>query len=115
MSDALGLAGRVPATGGAPPSPQLPPVLAANQIALRMNVADIAITLGHVRQIIDPATGGPGERAAIEWLLTVVLSAPAARMLHEGLGGAIAEYEKRFGAIPRDPNQRITPHTAPTG
>ena len=108
----MSIAAAMPPNRGQPSEPvpmgpetRSPPVQAANQIALAMSSSDIALTLGQVRQVINPETGFPGEQAALEWLLTVVLSAPTARNLRDALGVTIQEYEKRFGSIPRDPAQ----------
>jgi hypothetical protein len=62
---------------------------------------------GHLRQLIDPATGAVGGHPALEWLLTVSLSPPVAAMLREALGKAVDAYEAQYGKIPRDPNNQL--------
>ncbi|MEO8715006.1 MAG: hypothetical protein ABI369_08330 [Acetobacteraceae bacterium] len=84
-----------------------PQVIYASQTSVAMNVADLSVTFGHLRQVIDQATGVPSGQAAIEWMLTVTLSAPVAALLHRSIGLALEEYRKRYGDIPKDPTQEV--------
>jgi hypothetical protein len=91
----------------APAAPAAPPTQAATQFGISANVNEVAIVFGHLRQLIDPATGAVGNRPALEWLLTVSLSPPVAVMLREALGQTVDAYEAQFGRIPRDPNSQL--------
>jgi hypothetical protein len=70
-----------------------------------MNINEIAILFGQLRQIVDPVTNNLSTQPAIEWLVSLSLPLPAAKNLVAGLKHTIEVYESRFGAIPSDPNQ----------
>ncbi len=90
---------------GVEPPSSAPPVQAASQVALSMNLHEVSVTFGQTRPTIDPTTGVLSPQPAIEWLLTITLSPTSARNLMDGLGLALGEYKKRYGEIPVDPNQ----------
>ena len=89
----------LPLQAGSGSSPQ--PVY-ASQLSLAMNLAEVSITVGQVRQLIDPQSGQPATQAGVEWILSLLLSAPVARQLNTMLTTVLDEYEKKFGVIPRD-------------
>jgi hypothetical protein len=90
-----------------PPSPQAPGLLYASQFSVAMNLSEIALTLGQVRQLIDPTTGVPGTVPAIEWMATVVMTPQTAAILHVQLGRVLEAYAARFGVIPSDKNLQL--------
>ena len=83
---------------------QSPPTVHATQLSVSMNVAEVSLTFGQLRQLIDPRTGQPAQQTGLEWLLTVNLPAPVVELLYDSLGSVLRAYRQRFGAIPRDPN-----------
>jgi hypothetical protein len=84
-----------------------PPTQGVSQFVVTMNVNEVLITLGQSRMAINPQTGLPGSGPGIEWLLTLSVNSGAAKLLAEVLSQAIAEYERRFGKIPHDPNAPV--------
>jgi hypothetical protein len=81
-----------------------PPAQAATQIAVGVTLAEVSIAFGSNRQVFDTSSGALATSPAVEWLVSMNLPLPTARNLRDALINVIAEYEKRFGQIPSDPN-----------
>jgi hypothetical protein len=92
---------------GTPKGFTSPPTFGASKIAVAVTPAEIIITIGQSRQLIDQATGQTAGQAATEWFASYSFSATAAQDLHMALGEALRRYEARFGKVPQDPNMRV--------
>lgn len=84
-----------------------PPTFGASKITVAVTPAEITITIGQSRQLIDLDTGQAAGQAATEWFASYSFSATGAQDLHMALGEALRRYEARFGKIPQDPNVKI--------
>lgn len=89
---------------------QTPPPTHATQIGLTMNLAGFTIAFGQDQAVMGDADADGNFRmsAVVQWLSTVHLPPCIAERLYEALGAALADYEHRFGDMPRDPNWRRT-------
>ena len=92
---------------GTPKGFTSPPTFGASKIAIALTPAEIIVTIGQSRQLVDQATGQPAGQAATEWFASYSFSATAAQDLHMALGEALRRYEARFGKIPQDPTIRV--------
>lgn len=84
-----------------------PPVAHASRFAIATSAADINVSFATMRQVINTKTGMPGEFGALEWFITVAMGPTAASHLCQALQHTLAEYEKKFGKIPQDPQFKI--------
>jgi len=99
MSDILGQ-GRIQF-----PSPSLadfPQAFHASQFATYHNAADVAVTFGSSRAVVDQSTRLP-TGIVIEWFASILMSPVLAKQLRDTLSNVIDDYEKQFGVIPVDP------------
>lgn len=92
---------------GTPKGFTTPPTFGASKITIAVTPAEITVTLGQTRQLVDLATGQPAGQSATEWFASYSFSATAAQDLYMALGEALRRYEARFGKIPQDPNMRV--------
>jgi hypothetical protein len=84
-----------------------PPVIHASRFAFYHAAPDVGLSFATSKILIDQASGLPST-AGLEWLVTVMMSPTLAQQLHEILGSVLADYEERFGAIPKDPEFKIS-------
>ena len=92
---------------GTPKGFTSPPTFGASRITVAVTPAEIIVTIGQSRQLIDLDTGQAAGQAATEWFASYSFSATGAQDLHMALGEALRRYEARFGKIPQDPNIRV--------
>ena len=79
----------------------------ANHFALAVNAVEIALSVGALRPVIDPATGHPSQVGTLRWMAAYLMSPTAAKQLSLSLTEAIHAYEAQFGAIPMDPGFQV--------
>jgi hypothetical protein len=87
--------------------PVSPPAIHASQFAFYHTATDIGLSFATTRMLINPESGLP-TAAGLEWLVTVMMSPTLAQQLYEILEGVLADYERKFGVIPKDPNFNIS-------
>lgn len=91
-----------------PITPMLAPqAVGINQFAIVANVSDITVLLGQNRHIINQKDGQPGGMG-IEWVACYTLSASTAKNMNTALSRAIEIYTDKYGAIPTDPDAKIS-------
>jgi hypothetical protein len=90
-----------------------PEVKPATEISVSVTAADIALTLGVARQLIDPVTGHPAGARAIEWQTTYALSATTALSLKGALEKALEVYVQQYGEIPKDSSRTLDEKNIP--
>jgi hypothetical protein len=81
-----------------------PPTFGATSIAVTIAAAEILVTLGQSRHLLDPQTEQPSGRVDVEWFGSYSFSPPAAQQLHMALAEALRVYETKYGKISHDPN-----------
>ncbi len=87
----------------AQPMTTVPPHLAVTHSLMHWNDAEILITQGKSRLVINDAHAGHVESDhIIEWVHTLSLSPVAALHLCAALGEALAQYQARYGPIAHD-------------
>jgi hypothetical protein len=79
-----------------------PPTIHASRFGFNHTATDIGLSFATARVLIDPLSGLP-TATGLEWLVTVMMSPTLAQQLYDVLGVVLTDYEKRFGAIPKDP------------
>jgi len=84
-----------------------PPTFSANSVSISMNVSELVLTFGQSRAIFDAVEPAQAKGLAIEWTASFSVGAAAAVQMHDALGKALQEYQKRFGAIPKDANAKM--------
>lgn len=87
-----------------------PPTFGATSIAVTITPAEILMTLGQSRHLLDPRTEQPSGRRDIEWFGSYSFSPTSAQQLYLALGEALRVYETKYGKIPQDPNVRVQTH-----
>jgi hypothetical protein len=78
-----------------------PPTLPGSRFAVLASAAEIGLYIGNLRVAFNPA--GDVVAQQVEYSHGFSLSPIAAKQLAQILTNTTAEYEKRFGAIPVDP------------
>ncbi len=85
-----------------------PPTQSANHFAASFNVVEILVTMAQSRVIMGVVNNIQTPQPVLEWLSTLALSPIAAVQLQTILSETISQYQANFGAIPQDPNWKIS-------
>src|ERR1700721_403206 len=80
-----------------------PATIHASHVISATNSAEILLTFGHTRMVVNDGQNGEApSTAVIEWLHTLSMSPTAAYSLHTILGDTLMKYAEKFGPITCD-------------